>query len=160
MSTVQPLVPATDKAYACTNCGNTAYSIVRQDAKNPRLKCSSCNFVYNGEDSLSAGKRGEIPESSPETLAAADDPDQEIAAERKDAEPFHSIPEERSLRLRVDRAIPRTPKFVFIAKNRKHHEFSTAKDVKTVALRWEADGLNYEVFELAAKEFEVNVNIK
>lgn len=159
MSAVKPLNQTTDKEYPCTHCGSKSYTIVRQDDKNPRLKCASCNFIYSGEDSERALNSGEIPESSPETLAEAADAHREVAKDRpeterlQEAEPFHSPPA-------TDINIPRTPKFVFLSKDRKRSEFSTQKDVKAVALRWEAQGINYEVYELTPKKFEVNVNIE
>lgn len=159
MSAIKPLNQTTDKEYPCTHCGSQSYSVVRQDDKNPRLKCSSCNFIYNGEDSERAQNSGEIPESSPETLAEAAEAHREIAEDRPESkssefgEPFRTAPA-------TNINIPRTPKFVFLSKDRKRYEFSTQKDVKAVALRWEAEGINYEVYELTPKKFEVNVNIE
>lgn len=160
MSAIKPLAPTMDKEYPCTHCGSESYTVVRQDDKNPRLRCSSCNFVYSGEDSEKAVNSGAIPESSPETLAKAAEPHREIADEYEETpttgEPFNRTTPVPATNINI----PRTPKFVFLSKDRKRSEFSTQKDVKSVALRWEAEGINYEVYELTPKKFEVNVNIE
>ena len=163
MTTAHFIGQDTSESYPCISCGKSDYAFIRQDKQNPRLKCNSCGFVYNGADSLALEKAGEIPSSSAETLAAAEEPERMIAM------PDH--PEESSVELVSDYglagkadlrsrpAIPRTPKYVFISKTRKHVEYSTEKDVKSVAMRWESNGLNYDVYELAVKKFDIKVEI-
>lgn len=160
MSAIKPLNQTTDKEYPCTHCGSKSYTVVRQDSKNPRLRCSSCNFVYSGEDSEKAVNSGAIPESSAETLAEAADAHREVADEYEATSRTQEPVDRRAPVPATNINIPRTPKFVFLSKDRRRSEFSTQKDVKSVALRWEAEGINYEVYELTPKKFEVNVNIE
>lgn len=160
MSAIKPLAPVMDKEYPCTHCGSKSYTVVRQDEKNPRLRCSSCNFVYSGEDSEKAVNSGAIPESSAETLAEASEPHREVADEYEVSPKMKELLDRPAPVPATTINIPRTPKFAFLSKDRKRYEFSTQKDVKTVALRWEAEGINYEVYELTPKKFEVNINIE
>lgn len=149
------MISNTDKEYPCVNCGGTNVSIIRE-GHNPRLKCNACSFLFDGANSLAAQEADAIPESSPETLEAAFEPDREYAAviDEPDkpvitnvSQVPHKVP------------IPKLPKYVFISKDRKYFNFVTEKSLKSQALSWEASGRKYDLFELTAKKSVVKLDI-
>lgn len=153
----------TTDPYPCVNCGADDYTVIRQDASNPRLKCNRCKFTYNGADSLAAEEAGAIPTSSAETLASADEPLREHTStnELQAAQPRIDVRDERAAYASpMVQKIPKSPAYVFISKRRDRVEYATEKDVKAVALRWESEGPNYDVFALAPKKFEVTLEIE
>ena len=158
------ILPSLDKTYSCVQCGVDNNSVIQKDpkGKNHRLKCNSCGFLFNSQDADAAKEAGAIPSSSPETLAAASDPEVEIYASPKESktsrfpsEPVGPKPKELAV---FANKIPRTPSFVFVSKDRSRAEFCNFKEVKKVALKWEQWG-KYDVFELNPKQFDVKVDI-
>lgn len=153
------LTEAPPGEYKCTNCGSEDYAVVRQDASNPRLRCSKCNFVFAGADSLAAEEAGKIPSSSAESLAAAEEPERETAMgydEHGNEVAIQGMSGPGVLKTVFTREVPQRPAFVFISKN-GHSEFCTKKDVKSVALRWH--DTPHKAYELVPKKFQVNVGI-
>lgn len=146
-----------DTPYQCTVCGNDDVTILRQDPKDPRLKCNACGFVFSGEDSLKAAAAGAIKASSPEALAAAVEPETETYKPTKAVE-IAERNYQTDNKGYVQAKVPRTPKYVFMSKDRKQHSFCTERDFKKTVLVWEAKG-NYDVFELNSKTVEVNLNL-
>lgn len=149
--------------YPCVQCGSENVKIIRSDAQNPRCRCGSCGFVFNGADSLAAEKAGAIKASSAESLASAEEPTSKTyepgaieEAEKTMTEylqtPYATLVEDAGLR------IPRTPSFVFLSKDRRRYEFCTKKTLKRTAMKWELTG-PYDVFELAAKKFDLKFDI-
>ena len=151
----------TSKGYKCVQCGSEAVNVIREDPAgvNPRLKCTTCNFMFDASAAEAAEKAGEIPTSSPETLAAAVEPETTVA------EPGSSMQEARKrwgvpakVPIQASTKLPRTLSYVFVSKDRTKSEFCNSKEVKKVALRWEQEG-PYEVFELTPKQFDVQLKI-
>lgn len=155
MSAVR-MMKNTDKEYPCTNCGSINSNIVREGA-NPRLKCSDCNFMFNGSDSLAAKEAGAIPDGPPE-IQEPFIPEPPVEAERSSAD----VPTvnggtgtgEASIK------VPRTPSHVFIAKRRDKVEFCTKKDLKRVAVKWQYENIPHDVFELLPKTIRAKVEIE
>ena len=154
----------TDKIFNCVQCGAETSNIVREDPKgtNPRLKCTGCNFLFDAQDAEAAKEAGAIPVSSPETLAKAVDPEVEIhssSGNKTIAVPeFENHTPSEEMGMFTVNKIPRTPTYVFIAKDKSRVEFCTSKEVKKLALKWEQGG-SYDVYELNPKQFDVKVDI-
>lgn len=160
------LLKNNDREYKCVTCGSDNVSVIREDKEDPRLKCNSCNFLFNASHATAASKAGAIPESSPESLAGAQEPE----TIRHDPNSFSSdlAPLEwgasgddsrRSFQFGGNaKTVPKTPAYVFISKDRLLTEFSSRKDVKSAALKWAQNG-PFDAFELVPKKFEVNLDI-
>lgn len=151
--------------YKCVSCGSENVRILREDATNPRCKCNGCGFTFNGADSLAAGEAGAIPDSSSDALAGAEEPEREsvdVVADVWDQAGADwrrqgIIPSERT-GPQPGYRVPRSPSYVFIAKDGAGVEFCTKKNVKQIALKW-AQGKPFNAYELSPKKFEVNLDI-
>lgn len=144
----------TDKDYPCTNCGSDRTSIVREGS-DPRLKCSSCNFMFNASDSKKAKDAGAIPAEAPKIEPPQSDPmkvDRGIKIDEK--RPIARLEPKKD-------SIPRTPSYVLISKNRKHTEveFATLKTLKGTILKWQSEDKGYDIYELQKKSVQVKVAI-
>lgn len=173
MSAVHP-IKNTDKSYLCTNCGEGSVSIIR-DGTDPRLKCNTCNFVFNGSDSKAAEIAGAIPNGPPKledpNPPKTDPARQPIKREDYTLPELLDEPKERRIQAKpVDHddhsvhvggtRIPRKIDYVLVSKDRKKTEFIQEKDLKKVVLRWESGNQNYELFELQPKKSSVNIDIE
>lgn len=155
------IIKNTDKSYPCTNCGSENVSIVREDSQNPRLKCNTCNFMFSGQDSIAAKESGGLKGSSEEDLALASDPEVYTIEEKPEAwSPAPRTPTgEVSAQLYTSpKAIPRSPAYLFIAKDRMSQEIVSLKDFKKTVLKWEQRG-KYDCYQLSAKQVGVKVEI-
>lgn len=157
------IIKNTDKSYPCTNCGSENVSIVREDSQNPRLKCNTCNFMFNGQDSLAAKESGGLKGSSEEELALAAEP--EIYTIEEKPETWASVETPRTSTGEVSaklytssKAIPRSPAYLFITKDRRTQEIVSQKDFKKTVLRWET-GAKYDCYQLSPKQVGVKVEI-
>lgn len=151
----------TDKDYPCTQCGS-AGNIVRE-GPDPRLKCSSCNFMYDASVSLEAQKAGAIPDGLPEEIreaTAVDNPRRanEASDQTRDARGSSGVAA-KGVHSAVSVKVPRSPSYCILSKDRKSFEFTTKKDFKQKLLRWIADDRKYDVFELHPKSVAAKIDI-
>lgn len=152
-----PIKGASDgKAYKCTMCGSASSTVIRQDKENPRLKCDSCSFVYNGRDSLEAQEAGTLT-SSQESVDGSEEPARETTDTTES--PRRRMDKNLSTMLHPQIGVPARPKYVFVSKNRKSPkvEFCGQVDVKKTALKWHET--KYDVYELVPRKFEVRVDL-
>lgn len=146
----------TDKTYPCVQCGSESANIVREGV-DPRMKCTRCNFMYNASDSIAAKEAGEIPNEAAYTPPAEPEPDTNPRRPRE--EPTRDAANSTPSRVREAATVPRSPSYVFISKTRDRTEFATKKNVKQIAMRWQYEGVKFDLFELQPKAVSAKVDI-
>lgn len=143
----------TDK-YECVNCTSDNVSIIRE-SENPRLKCNSCQFMFNATDFHAAKEAGAIKPSSAEALAEADEPERitypETGLVRHSTEPHAYIPLTDAV------SAPKTPSHLFLSKDRLTYELCTKSSFKKTAIIW--SDRKYDVYELKRIKLNVKVDI-
>lgn len=144
MSNVHFIEPQAE--FPCTNCGS-AGSEIRQG----RYKCNECGFLYNAKDSAAAKEAGRIPDGPPQ-----------IDGQQGEEELKLKTIEQQKSKHSVFKAAssPRSPKFVLLSKDRSRAQFVTQKTLKSELLRWEYEGINYDVFELHPKKISTKIEIE
>lgn len=144
----------TEKTLLCTHCGAPG-NVVREsdDPAQKKLKCLRCNFMYTAADSEAAHAAGAIPDGPPPE-PQPEERERNVRQVREDStKRVDPLPEVSVTK------IPRTPSYVFISKDRASSEFTTKKNVKAVALRWEYEGISYDMFELSLRRVNANIEI-
>lgn len=132
----------TDKEYPCIFCGSSG-NIIREGA-NPRIKCNSCNGLYDGQDSLNAKEAGMIPDGLPELKE----------------EPYNPLDHKLPDVIETNSGnVPKSPSHFFVSKSRNRFEFCTKRDFKKTALKWEQEG-SYDCFELVPKKISAKIDIQ
>lgn len=149
------MTPNTEKRYLCTNCGSPG-NIIREGS-NPRLKCTSCSFMYDASDSISAEEAGLIPEGPPklqESQYEQQPPNDELQIEKSRVS--ESTGSETYQHMQD---VPRLPSYVFISESGET-EFTGKREFKKAVLRWEHLGKKYKVYELNQVKVSANISIK
>lgn len=136
----------------CVLCGAPG-NIVREapNQSDVRVKCSSCGHTYSKMDSLDAQAAHQIPEYAGPAPEPAYHPEQEVMPPSPEPSRSQNSTDTGTL------AVPRTPAFVFVSKDRKTVEFCTKKDLKRKALQWETTGKTYDMFELLPKKVSAKI---
>jgi ribosomal protein S27AE len=154
----------TDKDYPCTQCGSSSVSIIREDpaGHNPRLKCGSCGFMFNGADSAAAAEAGEIKASSADALANATEPERSVIAEHiKDQVQgrMNDIKTDinRPYPVQGKYDFPTRPAYMFIAKDSTQYEAVAKKDFKKAAIKWSV--IPHSCYELKKIALDVKVDV-
>lgn len=127
------------------------------------MKCNTCGMVYFASDSKAALEAGVIPDGAPElqdTDAAVQQPEspgnEGTAGLERDKVDGGGRGSNGGT---VKKAVPRTPSFVIVAKDRTEVEFCTQKDFKRALLKWEAADKKYDCFALTLKKVSAKVDI-
>lgn len=155
----------TDKEYPCTNCGTASGNIVREGT-DPKLKCLSCGFLFLVSDSESAKNAGQLPTEPirPSTQTLDESTIAKLQVRANESNVQDSIRQQTSDRSNIPTTsypkLPRSPSYVFLTKDRRRSEFCSKKYLKSITLRWESEGLRYDVFELVSKKVETKINIE
>lgn len=161
--------PNTDKDWPCVHCGSQSFNIVREaQGGNPaRLKCNVCNGMYDSTDSEAAKEADAIPDPAnppavrePELVDNAASNPRVATPNPRDAKSDPNPETERVRSVAPLSSIPRSPDYVLIAKNRQAVEYVTKKNLKKAILKWEAEEVNYDLYELKATQAAVKVEFE
>lgn len=140
--------------YPCVVCGSQG-TIIR-NTPNPRVKCGSCGFVYDGSESKEMKDKGQLPDAPPQLQdpnPPTTDPGREPVRER-DTESDRPSP------VVTQSQVPRTPAFVFISRDRTITEFCGRRELKNIALKWQISDRTFDVFELQPRKVSAKVEVE